>query len=152
MTIHPRIKLVTAEVVASIRGISREAIYDESLAESDLQYIWVFNVSANPDKEGERELRFWTRELQDPAQVQTLSLDDVINQILPGRPTLANWEVRDLLRLSREHLRRLRPELEATELNNTIQIPRSGLEKFFRRRWINSVAQRPNLAHQAKFL
>jgi hypothetical protein len=146
--IHPRVILVTAEVVATMRGISREAAYaladgadfNFPFSSGPAAYQWVFNVATHPTSE--RELRFWARELNTPAAVQTLTLDEVIRQIVPRRDIvpgqfcgLPNWQVGDLLRVSRATLLGLRRELQAVPHAGGIYVPRAALETFFRRRW-----------------
>ena len=146
--IHPRIIMVSAEVVATMRGISREAVYaladganfEIPLSSGPSTYQWVFNVAANPTRE--RELRFWTRELNQPAAVSAMTLDDVVRQIVPRRELLPgqfcglrNWEVGELLRLHKSSLLSLRRELQAVPRAGGIYIPRASLENFLRRRW-----------------
>jgi hypothetical protein len=130
--VHPSIKLVSPEVVATIRGISRESLYEQSLAGG--LYRWVFNVGSNPARE--RELRFWARELKDPAAVRTVTIKTVIDQILPPGPPMSNLQVCDLLRVTRPHLFSLRAELQGKAHNNRIFFARTALVKFFQRRWI----------------
>jgi hypothetical protein len=140
--IHPRVNLVHAEVVATMRGVSREAVYDlvDGAGSDGESYLWVFNVCACPKRE--RELRFWSLELNNPKAVRSLNLEEVIKQIVPRRDVvpgqfcgLPNWQVRDLLRVSRRTLLDLRPELGSVPHNGGMYVPRAELEKFFRRRW-----------------
>ena len=145
--IHPRVILVSAEVVATMRGISREAAYaladgvDEvPLTSGPSTYQWVFNVGTNPTHE--RELRFWSRELNQPEAVSGMTLDDVVRQIVPRRELLPgqfcglrNWEVGELLRVSKVTLLALRRELQAVPRAGGIYIPRASLENFLRHRW-----------------
>jgi hypothetical protein len=147
--IHPRVTLVTTEVVATMRGISREAAY--SLADGGLGdecFMWVFNVATNPERE--RELRWWRRELETPLETRSLSLEEVIRQIVPRRDVLPgqycglrNWEVGELLRISRMALLTLREELQAEPRNGGIYVPRAALEKFLRTRWCYAKATQP---------
>ncbi len=140
--IHPRVNLVHAEVVATMRGVAREAVYDlvDGVGNNGESFIWVFNVCARPNRE--RELRFWSRELNQPAAVRGLLLEEVIRQIVPRRDVvpgqfcgLPNWQVRDLLRVSRRTLLDLRSELGSVPHNGGMYVPRVALESFFRRRW-----------------
>jgi len=140
--IHPRITLVHAEVVATMRGISRESVYElvDGAGDGDLgAFVWVFNVCASP---GLRELRFWSRELHEPLSVRGFDLEEVIRQIVPRRDALPgqfcglpNWQVRDLLRVSRATLMELRDELDTVQYKGGLYVPRESLENFFRRRW-----------------
>jgi hypothetical protein len=138
--IHPRVQLVTAEVVATMRGVSRETVYawaDGGFG--DESFLWVFNVAS---RTSERELRFWKTEIETPAATRRLALNAVVAQIVPRREALPgqfcglpNWQVGDLLRLSRQQLLNLREELGAVPHNGGIYVPRANLEQFFIRRW-----------------
>ncbi len=139
--IHPRIILVTAEVVATMRGVAREVIYQMADgAYGGESYLWVFNIATNPERE--RELRFWSREINAPAATKNLSLSQVVQQIVPRREGLPgqfiglrNWEVGELLRVPNVTLLALRGELQAVPHNGGIYVPRAALENFFARRW-----------------
>jgi hypothetical protein len=139
--IHPRIILASADAVATHRGVSLEAIYDQvDGGFGDESFLWVFNIAS--DLNAKRELRFWSREINAPESTRSLDLEDVIKAIVPRRDALPgqfcgmrNWEVGDLLRVSRPMLLDLRVELEAVPHNGGIYVPRAALEKFFRRRW-----------------
>ena len=140
--IHPRVTLVHAEVVATLRGVSREAIYDavDGADGTGDSFMWVFNVCASAQRE--RELRFWSPELNAPETVRGLNLEEVIRRIVPRRDVvpgqfcgMPNWQVRDLLRVSRRTMLDLRDELQAVPHQGGIYVPRAGLESFFRRRW-----------------
>lgn len=140
--IHPRVILVHAEVVATWRGVSREMVYDlvDGGGDEMGSLLWVFNVCASLGRE--RELRFWARELREPQAVKDFSLDEVIRQIVPRREAvpgqfcgLPNWQVRDLLRVSRRTLLDLRGELGTVQHQGGLYVPRATLENFFRRRW-----------------
>jgi hypothetical protein len=140
--IHPRIHLVSAEVVATMRGVSREQVYelvDGGAAGGKDAYLWVFNVGTFR----ERELRFWAQELREPAASRGLSLDEVVHRLVPRRDLvpgqfcgLPNWQVGELLRLRRQQLLNLRQELQAVPRSGGIYIPRPALENFFKRRWL----------------
>ncbi len=137
--IHPSVQLVSAETVASIRGLPRAAIY--KVADGNFagcSYNWVWNVGTG----SERELRFWSKEVNDQKSVAHLSIDQVIQHIVPRREKIPgqfcgmrNWEVGDLLRVSNITLLALRKELEVVAREGGIYIPRHSLENFFRRRW-----------------
>ena len=136
--IHPRVQLVTAEVVATMRGISRENVYELVDGGTDT-FMWVFNVGQG----NKRELRFWTRELREPVAVRDFHLDEVVRQIVPRRDLvpgqfcgMPNWELVDLLRLTRPALMDLRDELCGEARSGGIYYPRPAIEDFFRRRWL----------------
>ncbi len=162
--IHPRVIFVRAAYIAAIRGVSVESVYDlvdgagnfrpEPKAKSPEpdSYTWVFNVSAGRM----RELRFWSREVDHPDATRGLSLDRVIHYIVPRRDQvpgqyagLRNWEVGDLLSLSRKQLIQLRGELHAHNREGTIWMPRAALEDFLRRRWIFSGSRSSLFTHHS---
>lgn len=137
--IHPRVQLVSAEVVATMRGISRENIYELLDGGADT-FNWVFNVGTS---ERLREPRFWTRELREPVAVRDLALDEVIRQIVPRRDLLQGqfcglpkWQVAELLRVSRRQLLELNGELPAVPHAGGMYVAREKIEHFFRRRWL----------------
>lgn len=131
--IHPRITLVTAEVVATMRGCSCEAVYQR--VDTDAGWQWVFNVGTGR----ERELRFWSREQLQPAETRSLQLPEVIQQIVPARNLSGGyqkWEVGELLRVSRQRLLEL--DLRFAPRNGGMWVAQVDLENFFRRRWLFS--------------
>ena len=153
--IHPRVQLVSADYIATMFGVSKEAVHDNNTgwkrAECDeaLAYRWVFNVAS--DQNVKRELRFWSREVSDPRGTRSLQLEEVIRAMVPRRDVvpgqfcgLRNWEVGDLLRVSRAVLLELREELQARPHNGGIYVPRAALEDFFRRRWCFANCVRAN--------
>ena len=127
--IHPRVHLVTAEVVATMHGISCEAVYHR--VDTAEGWMWVWNVGAG----SERSLRFWSRELT--GDTSKLALDAVIHQIVPRREMsggLQKWEVAELLRVSRRQLLDL--DLRFVPRAGGMWIATTDLETFFRRRWL----------------
>ena len=146
MTIHPRITLVTTEVVGSVKGCSREQVYDQVDGGRDT-FLWVFDVSAELGK-SRRELRFWTRELERPAEVRGLKLVEVLPLIVPRRdlfpsqfPGLPYWQVRDLLRVSRELMLQLRTEMQIELRSGAMWVRRDSIETFLRRRWVSAATE-----------
>lgn len=137
--IHPRVQLVTAEVVATMRGIPRELVYELVDGGTD-SFMWVFNVSTSPRL---RDPRFWTRELREPVATQIFGLEEVIQQLVPRRDQLPGqfcglpkWQLGDLLRVSRRQLLELADELPAEPHLGGMFVRRSHIEAFFRRRWL----------------
>ena len=129
--IHPRVHLVTAEVVATMRGISGESVYHR--VDTGDGWMWVWNVGAARG----RELRFWSRELREPAATKSFQLEDVIRQIVPRRElfgSVQKWEVCDLLRVSRYQVSEL--QLPFVPRAGGMWIATGDLENFFRRRWL----------------
>jgi hypothetical protein len=130
-----------AETVSCVTGLSIDHVYE--MVEHG-RFLWVWNVSAGTG--ARRELRFWSREINDPASVAKLKLDAVINAAVPFRAHvsgqcdgLRNWEFRHLLRLSKPSLTALRQELGISETGRDLFISRAGIEQFFRRRWMGGL-------------
>lgn len=129
------------DTVSCVVGLSVARIYD--LVESG-RFLWVWNVSSGVG--ARRELRFWSREINDPASVAGLTLDAVIKSVIPDRNHvpgqrngLHNWEFRHLLRLSKPTACELRQELGIRGAIRHLFIPRPRIEQFFRRRWIGNI-------------
>ena len=141
--LNPAIKSVFcgADTVSCISGLPINQVYDRVESGS---YLWVWNVSTGVG--AKRELRFWSREINDPAAVTGLTLDAVINTIIPDRmhipgqhDGLRNWEFRHLLRLSKSTLSEMRQELGIRGTAQGHLIPRAILDQFFRRRWLGNI-------------
>ena len=129
------------DTVSCVVGRSIPQVYD--LVESG-HFLWVWNVSSGVG--ARRELRFWSREINDSASVANLTLDAVIKSVVPNRTHvpgqrngLHNWEFRHLLRLSKPSACELRKELGICGATRHLFIPRSRIEKFFRRRWLGNI-------------
>lgn len=141
--VNPVIKSVFCGVdtVSCISGLPVNQVYDKVDSGG---YLWVWNVSTGVG--AKRELRFWSREINNPASVANLTLDAVINAIIPDRTHipgqhdgLRNWELRHLLRLSKSTLSEMRQELGIRGTAQGSPIPRASLELFFRRRWLGNI-------------
>jgi hypothetical protein len=129
------------DTVSCVVGRSVPQVYD--LVESG-RFLWVWNVSSGAG--ARRELRFWSREINDPASVANFTLDAVIKSVIPNRQRLPgqrdglhNWEFRHLLRLSKPTTCELRNELGIRGTTRHLFIPRTRLEQFFRRRWLGNI-------------
>jgi hypothetical protein len=129
------------DTVSCILGLQVDQVYDR--VESG-DYLWVWNISTGAGVK--RELRFWSREINDPASVVNHTLDSAIKAIIPSRAHipgqgdgLHNWEVRHLLRLSKSTISELRKEFDVKGTARDIFVPRASLEKFLRRRWLGNI-------------
>ena len=133
--------------LADIKGVrlltrkSDDAIYKMSdggdLVEGS--YQWVFNVAVNPA--GIPDLRWWIGEICATKRQAELTLAQVINFILPpNRREFPAGEVRSLLLVSRPTLAELRAELLGDLRDGGSFYPRTGLVKFFTRRWFGAAA------------
>lgn len=128
------VQLVTMDVVRALLGISTDAI--QSAAESGkIRFAW--NVSVKGSRAQISELRFWLREIVQPAAAANLSLSLVIASILgEHRSQWRGVEVSNLLMVSRPQIHRLQKSkaLPGQVKCNTLWIGRAGLEKFLQDR------------------
>lgn len=132
--------------LADIKGVrlltrkSADAIYAMSdggdLVEG--HYQWVWNVAT--DARGEiRDLRWWIGEVLAPQRQAALTLDRVINFLLPQqRREFPAGEVQALLLVSRPTLMELRAELLGDLRQGGSFYPRAALVTFFQRRWLGA--------------
>ena len=125
------------DTVSCLAGLPHDRVYE--LVDSGY-YLWVWNISSG--RTGKRELRFWTREINDRDSVAGFNLDQVLKLIIPKRAHLAgqfnglrNWELRHLLRISKTSLCKMRKELGICGTSRNLLIRRANVERFFRRRW-----------------
>lgn len=135
--IHPRVHLVTAEVVATMHGISCEAVYHR--VDTAEGWMWVWNVGAARG----RELRFWSKEQLFRTETKNLELNEVVRKLVPTRALsggMQKWEVCDLLRVSRYQVSEL--QLPFIPRAGGMWISTSELENFFRRRWLFASTKR----------
>lgn len=135
--------LAPIEVLRWKTSLRAETISDQAYGGKDLfdpGFRWVWNVAANPNGEI-RELRFWTREIIAPETTVDLSLDNVINSILPPiRKQYPAGEVANtIFCIGRDLLASLRVELNGKLAANSSFFPREGLERFLRTRWLGAV-------------
>lgn len=121
--------LVEIGTVRAVRRVDADTIHDEV---DEGKYRWVWNVSA---LRGEiRELRFWTRELHEPAAVANLSVPEVVNQILGPQAEWRGPEIAQLLIVSRPTVHRLQAELGAVLVGGVIKCRRDGLARWLKAR------------------
>lgn len=105
------------------------------------RYQWAWNVAVNPQGEI-RDLRWWIGEVLAPKQQAALTLEQVINAIVPvSRKEFPAGEVCSLLLVSRPTLMELRLELQGKTRVGSSFYPRAGLVTFFRTRWLGCKAQ-----------
>jgi hypothetical protein len=110
-------------------------------------FQWVFDVSAKAESEKaesgnkwQRDLRFWTKEILMPEFTLNLSIEEVVNSILPiTRSNYPAGEVEKLLRISPMTLKRLREQLSGSLRSSGAFFPRAGLADFLCTRWIHRV-------------
>lgn len=128
------------ETISCVYGLPVSRVYDMV---DNGTYLWVWNVSSGSDK---RELRFWSREINEPAAVVRLTLDEAVRAIIPRRSHLPGqfnglraWEFRHMLRLSKPSLVALHRELDVRGAVRHYVIPRAKIEEFFRRRWMGNL-------------
>jgi len=133
--------LADIKVMRTITRKSADALYAMAdggdLVEGSFQWVW--NISTNPFGEI-RDLRWWVGELMAPNRQANLTLDEVINFIVPQkRREFPSGEVLALLVISRPTLMQLRAELLGDLRAGGSFYPRAGLVQFFRRRWLGQV-------------
>ena len=143
------------DTVSSLSGLPVSQVYDK-VETGDI--MWVWNVSSG--RTYKRELRFWSREINDPASVARMTLDDVIPLLLPDRTHvpgqragLLNWEFRHLMRLSKASLSEIRKELNLKNpgRGRNLFIARGTIEQFLRRRWMGNATIRKNAVRYRRF-
>ena len=129
------------ETVSCVAGVSIDHVYE--MVERG-RYLWVWNVSSGIGSK--RELRFWSREINESVSVRKLKLDAVIQGAIPYRAHVSGqydglraWEFRHLLRLSKPTLHAMREELGICGTARNLFIPRARIEEFFRRRWLGKI-------------
>lgn len=107
------------------------------------RYLWVWNVATDP-RGDIRALRFWLGEVIAPKRQSVLSLDQVLNCILPPkRREYPPGAVRQLLQIRHNTLMGLQAELQGVSRGGAGYFyPRTGLEEFFQRRWLGATARR----------
>src|SRR5262249_46491445 len=136
------------ETVSCVTGMSIEHVYE--MVERG-RYLWVWNVSSGIGSK--RELRFWSREINNRSAVRKLTLDAVIQAAVPYRANVSGqfdglraWEFRHLLRLSKPTLHLMREELAMCGKTRHLFIPRANIEQFFLRRWLGKIRKRRKAA------
>jgi hypothetical protein len=131
-----RAVLLKIDTVIALHRKTAEQIYDQvggsALFENPLR--WVFNVATNPHGRN-RDLRFWTREIIAYETTTALTLDQVIDSLVP--PTRTNWhsgQVIELLNIRWPTLGELREQLGGQSGRGTSFFARESLAAFLRQR------------------
>lgn len=156
--IHKRSVLVGADTVASVRGITIEKVYelvDGGLGDEKLLWVWDMS-SGGRDR---RNLRFWAREINEPRTTDRLTLENVVQLIIPRRTAikgqfdgLRNWEIVSLFRLEKPQVISLREELKADLRDDGVYYPRPALEDFLRKRWCGTLRMAGGKGFQTRML
>lgn len=132
-----RADLVTTSAVQGFSGLQYDQVR-ELVDGGDFfhrGFEWVWNFATEPD--GERDLRFWAREVFAPETCRELGLGDVLAIILPPtRKTFQAGEVMRMFTLNRTSLMRLRGQLGGRLETSGSFYTRDSLEHFLRTRWI----------------
>jgi hypothetical protein len=133
MSISQRTVLVDTATVRAVRGVDADTVFNW-VDDSTLRWAW--NVATGA-KSKIRELRFWARDVIAPETTAALSVDQVIDLVLPlSREQFLSHELCQLLLISRPHLGELRTELGGVLVGHTIHVTRDNLVAFFHRRLI----------------
>ena len=141
-----RTPLAKVDGVALLTDQPAKTVYErvEGGGAYGVGYQFVFNVAPNL-KGRNRDLRFWVPEISDPKSTAKLSIDDVINVILPvTRREFPAGLVCQFLQLRANTLSCLRGELGGKVCRNRGVYPREGLVKFLRTRWLGAAIRVPN--------
>jgi hypothetical protein len=101
---------------------------------------WVWNISLAPRV---REMRFLMAEIITPQMTARLTLDEVLDRLLP-RSRRMFWarEVGQLLLLARNTVAKLARRLGATQKNRSFQFSRTSLVAWLRERWLGGFRTR----------
>jgi hypothetical protein len=149
--IHPTAVLVDASVVAAVRGVPVDRVFNWVDGDRNNWLLWVWNVGAQ--NHGKRELRFWSVEINQCEPVASLAIETVIDRIVPRRNLpgqsvgLRNWELAALLNISRSSLQALRGELAFRETDEGIFYGRETIVSFLQRRWLFRTQQKQRQAN-----
>lgn len=144
MGFSPRVCLAAVGTVRAVHGCTAETVFQ--FVESG-EYLWVWDFSQG--KGSIRNLKFWFDELAAVPDVRKLSLEEVIDCILPHRRAwFAPGEVCRRFSMDRKSLMRLRSELGLPVGN----VSREPLAQFLRDRWIGAekTAKKPPQASFAR--
>lgn len=135
-TLNARADLVTASAVQGISGLRYDAIR-KLVDGGDFfhpGFVWVWNFAVRSD--GERDLRFWTREVIAPETCGDLGLGDVLEIILPAsRKHFHAGEVMRMFSLTPTSLMRLRDQLGGRLESSGSFYSRDNIDNFLRTRW-----------------
>ncbi|MDE2098209.1 MAG: hypothetical protein KGL39_13220 [Patescibacteria group bacterium] len=132
-----RADLVTVSAVQYLSGLRydlvRRLVDGGDFFHPGFQWVWNFSVCT----EGERDLRFWAREVIAPETCGDLGLGAVLDIILPAtRNHFHAGEVTRMFSLTHTALMRLRGQLGGRLQTSGSFYTRAGLEHFLRTRWI----------------
>jgi hypothetical protein len=136
-----RADLVTVSTVQAISGL-RYDLVRRLVDGGDMfhrGFVWVWNFAVRED--GERDLRFWTREIIAPETCESLRLADVVSIILPeSRVQFPAGEVTRMFSLTHTALMRLRERMGGRLQTSGSFYPRYALDNFLRTRWVGAQA------------
>jgi hypothetical protein len=134
LAINTRTVLVDTNTVRAARGVDADSVLAATDA-GELRWVWDVSAAAAAERRV-RELRFWAREVIMPEGTRGLTLEQVLECIVPpGRETFAGTQVGQLLMVSRPTMLALYAEMSAVLVGRAITVPRRGLERFLRSRW-----------------
>jgi hypothetical protein len=123
--------------VRLLRGVSTDEI---NAMIDDGRLLFVFDISAKLRRKGQatvRLLRFASVEIFTPQFTMRMTIEDVINRMLPiSRAFFWGREIAQLLLISRPTLQRIARQLGAIIRRGTFQVSRKALAAWLRARWI----------------
>lgn len=134
LEVNPRVSLLTLSTVRALRGCLTVPVRRD-VESGKLLWVWDFSISKNAPDTNSQALRFWLIELLQRPGVKELSLEDVINQILPpGRATYSSGEFCIKFSTNKFLLHNLR---QRTNWGRPM-IQRDCLARFLTARWIGA--------------
>jgi hypothetical protein len=133
--VNPRVCLLTLSTVRALRGCVTEKIKRE--VESG-KFLWVFDFSLSENAPDSRSqaLRFWVADVAEGDGVKDLTVEDVVNQILPlARGSFPSDDVCLRFSVNRATLFRLR-KIFGCGLG---RVNREILAGFLKTRWLGAI-------------
>jgi len=128
--------LVDVNFVRLVRRVDAEAV--AAMVDCG-KIIWAWDISIR-GRSRTRVWRFWLNEICTPQMTARLTVDEVLDRILPPSRTWY-WakEVGQLLLLARNTIAALARQLGATMKNRSFQFSRARLVAWLRERWVGGI-------------
>ena len=128
-------QLVPIVIVRALRGLTADAV--QSLADTgELRFVW--NINYRGKRATCPDLRFWLREVIQPASVSKLTLPAALAMIIgTNRARFRGTELSQLLLVSSPQIHRLQKSraLPGKIVDRTLWVARADLEKFLMERF-----------------
>ncbi|HEY3762683.1 MAG TPA: hypothetical protein VGN23_13130 [Verrucomicrobiae bacterium] len=137
LEVNPRVSLLTLATVKALRGCTTDAV-KRDVESGKLLWVFDFSISKNAPDTRSAALRVWFIELLQRPGVKQLSLENVIEQILP--PTRARYTAADFcVKFSTN-------KITLMDLRRQFKwavgfVTRDQLVGFLQERWIGGIGQ-----------